>query len=311
MQPSAFKCHACGGNSAHRNDDGLLQCDYCGSTHGHVQHPYAQRVRKSAPWLLAISLVALGSVVLTALLRDGRSPQPDPLDDLNPLEHQTPSQDPPETAIQQQVENTLQPLGRVNPTLDRADLTVLHSAQGETARGGRYWIVEVQNDTTGALFRPRAVASLFNAAGRRVAEQSGWSLIDVLQPAQRAVVFVFLNQAPDAYSEERLAASAKTSEMLPSNQVRLEVSDFLVQPDNDRFELIGDVHNTSGAVARFIKVVAVGRNAAGQAVAHASGFVTDTQLPADGRSGFSVKAGTFVAGDVAQWELTAVGQGAR
>ena len=292
----AFVCEACGGRQAEKNQAGLLACAYCGSTHL-VNEPVAvsssqpSRVKKSLLWLLPLLLLVLVLMFRMPSQEGDRKPTNDGVQVVSeplPVQSTKPEVKPPA------------------PATATVNLSVQSEQASSTRSGGRFWVFGVQNGGDQTLYRPRVVVSLFDADGVRVAEQTGWTHRQIIESGESDVVMVFIKEAPEQAVRQVVQALADTSTFLKPNQLPLPVTHYQVSQQRNRYELVGDVNNPHDHTMRFIKVVAVAQNAAGQPVGVANAYATQKELAPGASSGFKISAGTFMTEAPVEWRVTSI-----
>lgn len=295
--PKAFVCEACGGRQADKNRAGLLVCAYCGSTHLLPESSIDEQAepnRRPKWFLWGVPLVVLFAVIWYRVPSQKTTPQ------------ERISQSP--STIKTPVVNaqtTQKPAAEALPAT--VTMGVLSSQTAKTTSGGQYWVFQIKNTSDHMVYRPRVVVSLFDAADARVAEQSGWTHRSVMAPGAEETVMVYMKELPQDSSRQEILAMGDTSTFLEPNQQSLKVSDYQVKPQRNRFELVGDVTNPHDHTLRFIKVVAVAKNAAGQPVGVANAYATQKELAPGASSGFKVSAGTFMTEAPSDWSVFAIG----
>lgn len=181
--------------------------------------------------------------------------------------------------------------------------------EGTTSIGGRFWIADYANTGTVTIDRPSIVVSGFDAAGARLVEQAGYATRARLEPGERTVVLALLPEPPAGLARTEVAVHPPTVSAYIAPEVVLEVTEFSERATfGSMHELVGTVHNTSPEHVRFVRLVAVGRDAGGRPVSFTTSIPSRTDLDADQSSGFTMQVGVFEAVRPARWEIVAVGQ---
>ena len=239
--------------------------------------------------LLLLTCVACG-IGWALVTRTGR-PEPMPVDDWEITE-----------PIQ-----AADPAAGANPAFATPAAEVRNLGEGTTRTGARIWLLDYVNVGTTPIARPNVTVSMFDAAGQRVGEQNGYARRDELGPGQSVTILVLKTNPPEFVRNEVQIAAPRplTGE---SHEVVLSVIEQQVQRERFGQTLVGTVRNDSGVLARFAKVIVVGRDATGKPVAFADTFVTNRDLPPGQESGFSVRVGAFVLSEPVSYEVTSVGR---
>jgi hypothetical protein len=305
-----LKCHACGASQFRTHpESGLLVCQYCGAQSKSTERPASVKraSTESQPVKRILTIVISSSLlILVIALRWYQHEQPGP---------QVP---PPVINIQQPVlTQQAEVISNENKTVSESNtpkqwvnqhLTILHQVAGSTSSGGRYWLFEVQNSSTEPVFKPAITVSLFDAEGKRLAEQSGWSYRHQLDPGKNAHILVFIDQPPEDMATQEITTLAGSDGRYIASQQELTVVDYSVTQKNRQYEIIGDVKNEQSAGLSFPRVVAVARDAQGQIAGLGQAFTTLKNLPPHAASGFKIRLGTFLTTEPASWEVYGLGQ---
>ncbi|MEM1415510.1 MAG: hypothetical protein AAGH15_11445 [Myxococcota bacterium] len=184
----------------------------------------------------------------------------------------------------------------------KAELRHLRDAVNRS--GARFWIGEIVNVGELAIERPAIVVSLFDEAGARVGEQSGYARREVLAPGDAVPVLALITHPP-AFAR----AEVVLRELQPQRYSRVAdlqvVESRVLEGSFGGKNVVGTVRNPTEGPVRFPKVLVVGRDAGGHPVALADGFATDRNLAAGQTTGFSVRVGTFTIEEPARWEVNA------
>ncbi len=185
---------------------------------------------------------------------------------------------------------------------------ILSQVSGTTSQGGQYWILGIQNNSESTLSRPGVMLSLFNEQGKRIEEQGGWSLREMLEPGEKSVVLVYVNEVPIESHKHELNAFSSQSKLYGSEQVEINVTDFSVAKKNKSFELIGDVVNNHDFAVKYVRLMAVAYDINGKPIGTGNAFSSVKDLAPNQSSGFKVKVGTFLQGEPDTWRVWALGR---
>jgi hypothetical protein len=178
--------------------------------------------------------------------------------------------------------------------------------------GAHFWLTTYANVGETPIDKPAVVVSLFDESGARTGEQAGWAEREVLEPGESAPVLVMVGQPP-TYSRAEVTPREPTPPRYPSKQMPVVVTEHTVQAQafGNRRSVIGTVKNEREGTLKFVKIVAVGRDAAGKIVSYATSFATKKVLGAGEESGFKVDMGTFELAEPVRYELSAMGRQAQ
>ncbi len=182
-----------------------------------------------------------------------------------------------------------------------------HVKQGKSS-ASLFWIGSYTNTGDAPIARPSARVSLFDAAGARVGEFPGYADRDILAPGASFPILVLASSAP-AFSRMEIAAGDPSATYAGQQEVELTVKEFRVAATNyGTTDLVGTVKNVSATALQFPKVVAIGRNAAGEAVSIANTFASSKTIASNGESGFTVSVGVFQTEKPTRYEVVAFGR---
>jgi hypothetical protein len=187
------------------------------------------------------------------------------------------------------------------------------TVKGEVAStGAHFWLTTYVNVGENPIDKPAVVVSLFDESGSRTGEQAGWAEREVLEPGESAPVLVMVGQPP-SYARAEVVPREPTPPRYPSKQMPVVVTEHTVQPKafGNRRSVIGTVKNEREGTLKFVKIVAVGRDAAGEIVSYATSFATKKVLGSGEESGFKVDMGTFELAEPVRYELSAMGRQAQ
>ncbi|KAA3641742.1 MAG: hypothetical protein DWP95_06245, partial [Proteobacteria bacterium] len=185
-------------------------------------------------------------------------------------------------------------------------LTIQSQVSGKISNGGQYWIFGVQNTGDKTMVRPGVMVSLFNAQGKRVVEQGGWSYKEQLEPGEKTSVLVYLSEPPNETIEQKITALASEPGQFGAKQVQVKVSDYTVTSKSQQFEIIGDVLNNHDSRVKYVRVIAVAYNAAGEPIGIGNAYSTEKHLAPNQGSGFKISVGTFLTDEPDSWQLLAL-----
>lgn len=312
----SMRCDSCGASEfKHSKQPGLLVCAYCGAQKLHNQQQRHHNQAQPGQSLMRRTLVVTFSVMLlivvvwfnTSRQLDGpvRVSQPvvtvgevsRPLTVLStedkPADHSEVTSDPAQAERGQSVNDALK---------------VVHQVSGTTTNGGRYWIFELRNTAESEVFKPHVMVSLFDAAGKRVAEQGGWSYQHRLSPGEQTPVMVFMSEPPDDGVTEQITTLASRDGRFVAEQLALKIVDFKVSKKYSQFQIIGDVLNQQQVAVKYPRVVVVALNESGQIIGQGQSFSTLKALQPGEVFGFKVGVGTFLTAEPASWRVYALAQ---
>ncbi len=301
-----IKCSACGASSAIKNTStALLECQYCGSMISHS----GTAVDKQSKTKLTVIMVSLPLIVVALMVVFWLGFKSIRVN--TPVEHYFP-----DGTTQVEHTKTIDPLAKpfVAEAVDTSKtpyaelLSIKSQVKGETSNKGLYWIFSVKNNSEEILNRPGVVVSLFDADGKRLAEQSGWSALLMLKAGKETEVLVFLPEAPAGIESIEISTLASQPNTFSQPQELLQVTDFSVNEKNGAYEIIGDVKNANAFPVKYTRVLAVARNQAGEPIGLGNAFATIKNLNAGESSGFKIRVGAFLLGTPDHWTLWSQGR---
>jgi len=303
-----FKCDACGASSVTQQDNKqFFKCQYCGSTVvlSSNQPSQQQTSKKKLSFiLLIIPVLVIALMVVFWIVFQNIRAKPT-------VEQYMPTVSETSTHTKGTVQpNLISAATKSHSEFDDPKRLLKISSQfsGKTSNGGLYWIVGVKNSGSETVYRPGAVVSMFDAKGQRVAEQSGWSSHESLEPNMSTVVLVFLSQPPVDAERNELTTLASKQNSFSSPPIKLAIENFVVSTSNGLFEIIGDVVNVHDGPVKYARVYAVAKNANDEPIGLGQAFATQKNLKSGETSGFKIKVGTFLVGEPEQWELWGLGR---
>jgi len=320
-----IKCPSCGSSQVETQSESILKCSHCGSKLASKDTNY-RALKSDSSLIKTLLFVVIGLIVVIGAVVIWKNNRPvKPLSAEKLVKNQSGSKQEPKTSnnlINKPISSIPQlntkAMGVNNDNIKTntdssiiPELTIISQVAGETIIGGRYWIVEVKNDSGSQVIRPRVVMSLFDKDKKRIGEHIGWAKLDTLDNGANAVILVLISKPPAVEFTSEMKAMAAQPNNFGSNVVGVKVDDFIVNPDeknNKKATLVGDVSNPNEFRVDFIRVQAIGRNKQGVAVGIADAFVTNSSLAHKEKSGFNIKATTFITEPAETWSLWASGR---
>lgn len=312
----AIKCQSCGASSVtkHEHQPALMVCEYCGSmmvantgdqVTNNQQQPHSS-FKLTVLLLVLPLLVVLLMVVYWVVFKETRKQVlvTNSQQSINtPVNQLTAVTDAQSTKLPQG--QSVQ-LTHAEQGLAADQLTIENHTFGKTSNGGLFWVFDVKNSGQQIVAKPGAVVSLFDDMGKRLAEQSGWSIKELIRPGEATTVLVFLAKPPAIYNQLKTAALAQEPTHYNTGQFNLNVTDYTISKDRNQYVLVGDVINDQEAPVRFIRVVAVAQDESGKDIGLGHSFATEKLLNPGESSGFKINLGTFLVGEPSQWSVWSV-----
>jgi hypothetical protein len=182
--------------------------------------------------------------------------------------------------------------------------------EGRTSIGGLFWLATYTNSGTVPIADPSAVASLFDATGKRVAEQPGYAVKKLLAPGESTPMLILVANAPK-FAKAVVNLRDPEAPRYARDVLTPAVKEFTVGKGRFGRSAVGTVRNDQQTALRFIQIVVVGRDAQGDIVSYADGYATAKQLAPGQESGFDISLGTFEIEKPAKWEAFAVASPAK
>lgn len=299
------KCDACGASSViHRKH--VFECQYCGShvmfttsNEGVVSQHQSIKYTKLLVFLLVLFIAVL--VVFWFVFKNTAGDKS--IDQSVPVIVKqniiTQTKPPPEVTL---IDKKTKSLG----TAGKNSLLIFSQIKGTTTNDGLYWVLGLENVGDETIYRPGAVVSLFDSKGLRVAEQSGWSMLEYLKPGEKTAALVFLPNVPIDVARHQLTSLVSEPNSFVRPPLALKVQNFVVSETNNSFEIIGDVFNENDVPVKFTRVLAVAKNKSGEPIGLGNAFATNKTINAYENSGFKIKVGTFLQGQPDHWDVYAV-----
>ena len=296
-----LKCPACGSSDINQQSEKLVKCSHCGSSlilkANHLT-PVSENTNKPNS-NQSIFIIVISSLVLFIIIFINYHNDEKPQVVIKQIE-------PPKSTLTKVDPVEVEERKKKNEATFTPKIEIVSQTQGKTVIGGIYWIVQVKNISTKAVSRARVVASIFDNNDKRLDEQSGWSIKEVLQPNETSVLLVLLPKPPADMTRYELTASASKMSFLIKNQVPMEISDFVVNQNNTRYEIVGDVKNPNTFSVNYTKVIAEALDENGKPIGLAHQFSTKKSLIEGESSGFKISSTTFIAQQPASWRLWAI-----
>jgi hypothetical protein len=299
-----LKCPACGSSDIEQHSDKLVKCSHCGSSlilennllTSVDEHKTKASLKTKQPTAVIVTLIIIGLVILFVSYYNDKPMQ---------------VVDQPISSYKKVTKTIVDPIEiekrkKVNEATFTPKVEIISQIQGETVVGGIYWIVQIRNISSKPVSRARVVVSVFDENNHRIEEQSGWSIKEVLEPNETSVVLVLVAKPPKQMNRFEFSASASKMSFLLKNQVAIEVTDFVVNQNNNRFEIVGDVKNTNDFNVNYTKVIAEALDSNGKPIGLAHQFATQKALEEGQTSGFKISSTTFIAQQPSSWRLWAL-----
>jgi hypothetical protein len=291
-------CPECRATEAEPLDEGHYRCRHCSSTFLREQAPgQAQAQAPAAPrtggrrigLIGGGALLALGAIGGAALV--GKSGKEEP--------EQRPRPRPVPVAPR--------PVARMpQATPGKPARVELREVRGgRTSIGGLFWLARYANVGDVVVERPAVVVSLFDEAGHRVEEQSGWAPIHRLAPKEETPVLVLISRPPPHARAEIAPRPPQADRGWGGRQLRLEVKEQTYSAGSNA--LVGTVRNPTEQAVRFAQIIVVGKDAQGALASYATGSTTRPGLPPAMESGFKVYLSGFQLAPPARFDVLAVG----
>lgn len=191
-------------------------------------------------------------------------------------------------------------------TLAKPTLVVKGSKQSRLTTGAGIWIAEVTNANATAVRNVKVTVSLFDASSKRVGEANGYSYRHRLGPNETFPIMIFVADMP-AYDRAEVIAQGDFTTTYDPPEVRVEVKEHSVTGGKFSKKLIGTIRNATAQNLQFVRIIAVGKNAADEVVAVHQGYASLKEVPPSAESGFSIYDSTIKIENPAKWELSAYG----
>jgi DNA-directed RNA polymerase subunit RPC12/RpoP len=322
-----LKCPACGSSNIETQSEKILTCSHCGSNFISKESNHSLIKPNNLSlfkllFLLAVPLVFTLYIVMSSTPDILKNPKQDSKSIVNPNDQNTnelikapissiPVLDTKAHAAFQENKESIDNKEITQEPFSEPKISIVSKVAGETSIGGKYWIITVKNVSNTPVIRPRVTISLFDKDNRRIAEQTGWSKLETLLENAETTLLVLISEPPTVEFTTQYHAIAALPSKLESSVVSIKVDDFIVNLDgnsNKNSIIIGDVSNPHDFRVDYIRVQAIAKNEQGIAVGLADAFVTRASLIPHEKSGFKVKASTFITEPAVSWSLWASGR---
>jgi hypothetical protein len=174
--------------------------------------------------------------------------------------------------------------------------------------GSLRFLLDVENSSGYLVERVRASVILRDGGGSTVASQSAYAGLDLLKPGESAsVMVVFFLDSPDFVTHDIRIDAHKADYVPQLLHPGLEILDYSGRVGEwVPYEVLGQVHNTSGVDARSVTLAVTCYDDQGKIVAIGTGRPEDRTIPAGESSAFLVSLGA-VAGNVDTCRVQAEG----
>lgn len=183
----------------------------------------------------------------------------------------------------------------------------LRDARSAVVHGVLVWTGRCVNTGETPIVRPSAVLSLFDATGKRVTEQAGYSSLDWLDPGQWCAISCSVVNPPEHARAEFRLAKLKAPDY-ESPPIGLKLLEWGVSNDGFGTDRIsGTLRNESAVTIRFARIVVFGLDAAGLPVSDSYSFASEDEIPPGGESGFQVSVTSLRVGPAARYQVQASG----
>ena len=179
----------------------------------------------------------------------------------------------------------------------------LASVRKGALQGRPYWVVLYENTGKAPIGNASVRVSTFDAGGRRLDEATGYAIHKNLAPGASTPVLVLGNAVSGAAKTDIAAVAPEPPSAYDASQLEMTVTDFTERADRYRTDIVGTVRNPTQVPVQFVRVVATGLDAQGQAIAYADTFASLKTIPPGATSGFTISAGTFQVTKPASYRL--------
>ncbi len=171
-----------------------------------------------------------------------------------------------------------------------------------------FWLVPYTNAGTRPIGRPHVLVTTFDGSGDQLAVESGYAHVERLGAGETAIVLVVAQNERPFSRFEIAAAEPRPATWEPESHGARVEGWSVEKPRYGLPKLVGRARNEGSSTLRFVTVEALGKNAAGEIVSYAHGYIEDDTLAPDESSGFSVTVGVWQVEEPATWEVVAAGR---
>ncbi|RIK62146.1 MAG: hypothetical protein DCC64_11580 [Planctomycetota bacterium] len=170
--------------------------------------------------------------------------------------------------------------------------------------GNLLWVGKYVNTGDTVIVDPSVTVSLFEAGGKRVAEQPGFAQRKWLEPGEWTLLMVLVAEAPE-YARHEIKVNKPRAPSYETKPVKLTVTEWGMRRQWNSNYAVGTVRNSSGKSVKWAQVIVYGFDGQGQPVSVCDSYVTEKDLEPGAESGFSVMITTLAVGTAERYEVLA------
>ena len=173
----------------------------------------------------------------------------------------------------------LQVQGSPTTTSEFPAISILSSST-YTSSSSRYVVGEVRNDASSNAGNVKVIVSMYDSSSVFIGTDYGYTLMDILTPAQRSSFYILISDPPANFDHYALKVEGSTTTTQPLQGLVIASSGDRPASIENWHYVYGEVRNDSGGSAKYIKIVATGYNAQGIVVMTDYGYTSQTELAA-------------------------------
>jgi hypothetical protein len=161
---------------------------------------------------------------------------------------------------------------------------------------GRMWVGRYFNTGESVIGTGSVTLSLFDEGGKRLVEQTGYLVVDWLEPGQFSLVNIWVPKVP-VFARHELKVKCDPVADYVAKPLSVAITEQSVRKSSTySADFVGTVTNTNKASVQFIKIVVYGYDDKGAPSCVAYGYATEKELAPGEESGFSVSLGGINVG---------------
>lgn len=179
----------------------------------------------------------------------------------------------------------------------------LRDVRSATPHGILVYVARYMNTGETPIVRPSAVLSLFDASGKRVAEQAGYAHVEWLAPGQWCAVSCTIAKPPE-YARAELKIAKPRAPEYETQPLPMVLVEWGV--DNNGFgtdRVTGTLRNETGKAVRFARIVVTGLDSAGLPVSDSYAFASEDEIAPGAESGFQVLVTSLKVGEPVRYQV--------
>jgi hypothetical protein len=166
-------------------------------------------------------------------------------------------------------------------TTSQSPAIVILSSSTYTSSSSRYIVGEVRNDALSNVDYVKVIVSMYDSNNVFIGTDYGYTLMNMLTPAQRSPFRVLISDPPANFHHYTLKVEGSITTTQPLQGLVIASSGDRPASIENWHYVYGEVRNDSGGSAKYIQIVATGYDAQGTVIMADYGYTSQAELAAD------------------------------